>query len=309
MGHRLFTGLDPVSREGLFGWLSQTLRLPAIAWPPVLASVGASEPVRGPGRDEAARMMPTPALPTASTVSARYRTSVARPHEVAAAQRLRHRVFAEKCRGGTDPTSTGVRHDEDEWDDVCDHLIVWDEVSDGAVGTCRVLPPERAMAFGRSYGDDQFELSRHVRLRPWTVAAGRTYVHPDHRAGAVTSHVSAGLLRYVLERGHPYLAGCASVPLTDGGSAAAGVWDTVRARHLAPAAFRVVPHVPFDVEGPGRPRRSDLPPLLRSQLRSGAVVCGRPAHDRSFGTAEFYVLLPLADVAARALRGLGNGRR
>ncbi|WP_347058150.1 GNAT family N-acyltransferase [Blastococcus sp. HT6-30] len=252
--------------------------------------------------------MPASAVPSSSSGSARYRTYVARPHEVAAAQRLRHRVLDAGCGARTDP-ATVPQHDGNEWDDVCDHLVVWDEVSDGVVGTCHLLPPERAMALGRSYGDGQFDLSRHAQLRPWTVAAGRRYVHPEHRSGAVTSHLSAGLLRYVLERGHPYLAGRTSVPLTDGGSTAAAVWDVVRTQHLAPAALRVVPHVPFDVEGVGRPQASALPPLVQDSLRGGGVVCGRPAHDRASGTAEFYVVMPLADVAARAFGGPGNGRR
>ncbi|TYP89544.1 GNAT family N-acetyltransferase [Blastococcus xanthinilyticus] len=251
--------------------------------------------------------MPTPAPPARPPGPARYRTSLARRSEVPAAQRLRASVLAagSAARAGT---ATSARDDLDEWDDLCDHLVVRDEADDEVVGTCQLLPPERTMALARSYGDDRFDLARHARLRPWTVAAGRSYVHPAHRPAAVTSRLSAGVLRYVLERGHPFLAGCACIPLTDGGSTAAGIWDVVRPRHLAPAALRVVPHLPFDVEGRGVPGQPPLPSPLRGCLRSGGVVCGRPAHDRAAGIAEFYVVVPLSAVAARAL-GSAGGRR
>lgn len=42
----------------------------------------------------------------------------------------------------------------------------------------------------------------------------------------------------MLLTGHDWL-GCASGPLADGGVLAAGVWDTVRDRHLAPTHLRV----------------------------------------------------------------------
>ena len=108
----------------------------------------------------------------------------------------------------------------------------------------------------------------------------------------------------MLEGGYRYLGGCASIPLADGGATAAGVWDQVRERHLVPAALRVVPYVPFDTGTPARPARLEMPPLLRAYLRIGAHVCGPPALDADFGTADLYVLLRMVDVAPRLLRRL-----
>ena len=45
-----------------------------------------------------------------------------------------------------------------------------------------------------------------------------------------------------------------------------------------------------------------VPPLLRGYLRLGAKVCGPPAYDPDFGTADFYVLLSLDDTDPRYLR-------
>lgn len=240
----------------------------------------------------------------------RYRTSIATTSsEVHAAQRLRHDVFALECGAGLAPLAARTGRDVDEWDEHCDHLIVRDELTDRVVGTYRLLPPERAARLGRCYGDGEFDLSRHAGLRPGLVEAGRSCVHPDHRNGAVITQLWAGVARYVLAGGYRELGGCASVSVADGGRTAAGVWDLVRSRHLAPAGLWVVPYVPFDVASPARPARLVIPPLLRAYLRIGARVCGRPAHDVEFGTADFYVLLTMAEVDPRFLRHLLGGSR
>nr|WP_208383242.1 GNAT family N-acyltransferase [Modestobacter marinus] len=231
------------------------------------------------------------------------------PDEVADAQRLRWTVFAQERGALLAPPAAGPGRDADEWDALCDHLLVRDQATGEVVGTYRLLPPERAAAAGRSYGDGEFDLSRHAALRPGLVEAGRGCVHPDHRTGTVITALWAGVLRYVLERGATHLAGCASVPLTDGGATVAGVWAAVRTHHLAPAPLRVVPHLPFDVEAPPQPERLVMPPLLRGYLKLGARVCGRPAYDPAFGTADLYVLLAVADIPDRVRGRLLGGDR
>jgi putative hemolysin len=220
--------------------------------------------------------------------------------EVRAAQRLRYHVFAEEMGARLHSPVAGL--DADEFDDYCDHLLVRDETSGEVVGTYRMLPPERAAAAGKLYSDTEFDLSALAALRPALVETGRSCVHPDHRTGAVVGLVWAGIARYMLLSGHSWLAGCASVPLADGGSLAAGVWDVVRRKHLAADEYRVVPRVPWDVDGVDAPARPVVPPLLRGYLRLGAWVCGRPALDADFGVADFFVLLSLANVDQRYLK-------
>lgn len=127
-------------------------------------------------------------------------------------------------------------------------------------------------------------------------------MHPDHRDGAVIGLVWAGIARYMTDRGHAWLAGCCSLPLADGGALAAGAWDRVRTKHLAPEEYRVRPLLPW-VPRPAAPAaRTELPALLRGYLRLGAWVCGEPAHDVDFGVADLYVLLPMNRVDPRYLR-------
>ena len=220
--------------------------------------------------------------------TARYRTSLATTAaDLHAAQRLRQEVL-------------DAGRDADGWAEHCDHLVVRDEVSGQVVATTALLPPDRAAALGRTGGDGRFDLRRHTGLRAHLVEAGQPCVHPGHRTVAVHAQLWAGVARYLCEGGHAYLGGCASVPLADGGSTAAGVWDhLVRYDRLAPAGLWVFPQVPFDVSAPARPERLVVPPVLRGCLDLGARICGRPAHDAVRDVADFYVLLGIADIVTR----------
>ncbi|AXB44528.1 GNAT family N-acetyltransferase [Amycolatopsis albispora] len=220
--------------------------------------------------------------------------------EVVAAQRLRHRVFAEEMGATLHSPQPGL--DIDEFDRFCDHLVVRDDNSGEIVGTYRMLPPERAAEAGRLYSDTEFDLTALAGLRRSLVETGRSCVHPDHRSGAVVSLVWAGIARYMLLSGHRYLAGCASVPLTDGGSYAAGVWDLLRTKHYAADELRVRPLHPWHHEDVDRPARAVLPPLIKGYVRLGAKVCGPPALDADFGVADFLVLLDLQNVDERYLK-------
>ena len=222
------------------------------------------------------------------------------PEAVRAAQRLRHRVFADEPGARLTTDEPGV--DVDRFDAFCDHLIVREERTGEVVGTYRMLPPERARAAGSLYAQREFVIDELAPLRRSLVETGRSCVHPDHRSGAVVGLVWAGIARYMLLTGNRWLTGCASVPLADGGGTAAAVWDRALARHLSPEPFRVRPFVPWDPSGIARPRTLVMPPLLHGYLRLGAWVCGPPAHDEAFGCADFLVLLGLDHMDPRYVR-------
>jgi putative hemolysin len=216
--------------------------------------------------------------------------------EVAAAQRLRHRVFADEL--GATLHSPVPGRDVDEFDRYCDHLIVVDELTGDVVGTYRMLPPGRAP---RRYSAGEFDVSALSGLDADLVETGRSCVDAAHRDGAVINLMWAGIARYLHLTGHRWLAGCASVGLADGGVTAAGVWDLAVRKHLSPPGYRVLPHRPWvPVERPAG--RVAVPPLLRGYLRLGSWICGAPALDPDFGCADFLVLLSLDRVDPRYLR-------
>ncbi|TDC01123.1 GNAT family N-acetyltransferase [Micromonospora fluostatini] len=241
------------------------------------------------------------------------------PTQVAAAQRLRHEVFATELGATLRPDVPGL--DVDDLDAHCDHLIVVQERTGDVVGTYRLLPPGRT---GRRYAESEFDLTPLAPLRDDLVEAGRSCVHPDHRSGAVINLMWAGITRYLHLRGSRWLGGCASVPVDDGGRAVAEVWARAQAGHLAPPALRVRPLRPWYAEpaagvrpGPAPADAAPLaragslvPPLLRGYLRLGAWIGGEPAYDPDFRVADFYVLFTLDRMNPRHLRHfLGGAER
>ncbi|MFE9309035.1 GNAT family N-acetyltransferase [Streptomyces sp. NPDC088353] len=239
---------------------------------------------------------PQPAPPT------RYTVALARDEaDVRAAQRLRYDVFAGEMGALLSTPQPG--YDVDPFDAYCDHLLVRDTTTGQVVGTYRLLPPERAAIAGRLYAEGEFDITALAPIRPGLVEVGRSCVHPDHRDGAVIGLIWAGLARYMVDRGHEWLAGCCSIPLADGGALASATWERVREKNLAPEEHRVRPLLPWipRADLPAAPR-TELPALLRGYLRLGAQVCGAPAHDPDFGVADLYVLLSMRRVSPRYLR-------
>jgi putative hemolysin len=222
--------------------------------------------------------------------------------EIRAAQRLRYEVFAQEMGAHLHSPVDGL--DIDEFDEFCDHLVVRDDCTGATVGTYRMLPPHKAP--GRLYSDGEFDLSALAPLRDVLVETGRSCVHADHRGGAVINLMWTGIARYLHLHGQRWLAGCASVPLFDGGFAASAVWDVVRAKHLAPPLLRARPREKYPLsplpEVGKRELLAAVPPLLRGYLRLGAWIGGEPAYDPDFGVADFFVLLSVDRVDPRYLR-------
>ena len=236
----------------------------------------------------------------------KYGVRLARSHEeVREAQRLRYRVFAEEI-GARLNSPQGI--DEDEFDAYCEHLLVRDEASGEVVGTYRILAPEEAARIGRLYSEREFDLGRLAHLKPLMTEVGRSCIHPAFRNGTVIALLWAGLARYVLRNGYEYLIGCASMGLADGGANAWAVFRKLSRTSLAPAEYRVFPNNPLPLREPAANTRACVPPLLKGYLRVGAYVCGDPAWDADFNTADLLVLLPMSRVDARYARHfLGEG--
>ncbi|WP_422736718.1 GNAT family N-acetyltransferase [Micromonospora sp. WMMD729] len=231
------------------------------------------------------------------------------PTQVAAAQRLRHEVFATELGATLAPGAAGL--DVDPFDAHCDHLIVREDSTGQVVGTYRLLPPGRT---DRRYAESEFDLAALDPLRDDLVETGRSCVHPDHRSGAVINLMWAGLTRYLHLRGSRWLGGCASVPVDDGGRTVAGVWAQAQGRHLAPPPLRVRPLRPWFAEPAAAlapaaepAARVAVPPLLRGYLRLGAWICGEPSYDPDFRCADFYVLFSLDRMNPRYLRHFLGG--
>lgn len=222
------------------------------------------------------------------------------PNVRRAAQALRWQVFAGELGARLPSREPGI--DQDEFDRHCEHLVVRDEESGEVVGTYRLLAPEAAHRAGAYYSETEFDLTRLRHLRSRMVEVGRSCIHSQHRGGAVLALLWAGLARYMATHGYTYLAGCASMGMADGGHAAAAAYERMRAENQAPVEYQVFPRCPLPLAELDATAGGELPPLIRAYLRAGAWICGEPARDPDFNTADFFVLLPLANVAPRYAR-------
>lgn len=220
--------------------------------------------------------------------------------EVREVQRLRYRVFIETMNLSALTNADGL--DQDEFDEYCDHLIVRDAKTLEVVGTYRVLSPHGARRMGKFYSEQEFDLSRLENLRGSIAEAGRACIHPDYRSGGVIMMLWAGLAEYMRKERCEYLMGCASVSLADGGHNAAALYHAFAENNMAPPDYRVTPHLPFPIDAREAGHAPQVPPLLKGYLRSGAWVCGEPAWDPDFHSADFFLLLPLNKLDKRYAR-------
>jgi putative hemolysin len=223
--------------------------------------------------------------------------------EVRAAQRLRWRVFADELGARlSPPPGTPPGLDADAFDGHCEHLLVRTvataDTPSQVVGTYRVLTPAAARMVGRLYTETEFELTALAAARPRLLELGRSCVDPAFRQGGVIMMLWASLAAFMRDNGLDAAIGCASLPMHDGGHAAASLWHRLCTAHLAPEALQVRPRLPL----PLAELRSDLavepPPLVKGYLRCGAMMLGAPAWDPEFNVADLPMMLQLADLPA-----------
>lgn len=230
--------------------------------------------------------------------------------DIAAAQRLRYQVFYEEMTARPSPAMARVRRDFDEFDEICDHMLVIDRhgpAGEHTVATTRLLRSEVAEAHGGFYCAREFDIRSLVRAGAAGVCEiGRSSVHPDYRANAIIQLLWRGLAHYYQTHRISYVIGCASFPGEDPGKhahALAYLFD----QHLAPPERRARAwphlHTPMDCssgEAPSAKRIwARLPPLIKGYLRLGAVVGDGAVVDAQFQTTDVFMAVDLAQAPER----------
>jgi putative hemolysin len=232
-----------------------------------------------------------------STNKSRLYTSIARnASEIAESQRLRFKVFGEEM-GAQIRGPEGL--DVDEFDQFCEHLLVRESETHKVIGSYRILSPQNAKKAGGYYSANEFDLSRISHLFDRTVEVGRACVHQDYRNGGTITMLWGGLAKYMLKNNYEYMIGCGSVSMLDGGHTAASLYAKLKEKHLSPPEYRVFPHNPVPLAALNSQLETEIPPLIKGYLRVGAYICGEPAWDANFNTADMLVMLPLSRINKR----------
>jgi putative hemolysin len=77
--------------------------------------------------------------------------------------------------------------------------------------------------------------------------------------------------------------------------------------HMAPAEYRVFPAArPALSNACANGQPALVPPLIKGYLRVGAWICGEPAWDPDFNTADLLLLLPMSRMNKRYMRHFLN---
>ena len=239
-----------------------------------------------------------PAIAPALPIRRAARLSVelaASAHAVREAQSLRFRVFGEECGATLQGGHQGL--DVDDFDRLCEHLLVREVNSGRVVGCTRLLTDTNARRSGRFYSQGEFDLGPVARLPGRLLEIGRTCIAPDYRQGAAIAVLWSGLASFIQLHGFDYLFGCASIPLGAGDIQAAAIMNRIRRQAMAAPELRVTPRVPLvNSAVPDAVLDAPLPSLLKAYFRLGAKACGEPCRDPDFGVADVLILLRVAEL-------------
>ncbi|MSU90209.1 GNAT family N-acetyltransferase [Rhodobacteraceae bacterium 2CG4] len=232
--------------------------------------------------------------------------------EVAAAQRLRYRVFVEEMGAPAADADHARRLEKDRFDPHFDHLIMIDrqraadDPLDRVVGVYRLLPGERARQAGGFYGASEYDLSPLEAQPRRTLELGRSCVAADYRGSAAMHLMWTALARYVTEREIEILFGVASFHGTDP-EAVAPALSYLHHRHLAPPDLRVraqpegfvamdrLPPAALDARAAVR----QIPNLIKAYLRLGGFVGEGAFVDRDFNTIDVCLLMDTARMVGK----------
>lgn len=234
------------------------------------------------------------------------------PEEIAAAQALRYQIFYEEM--GAQPTLAMRAHhrDFDDYDHVCDHLLVIDHGAGGrpkVVGTYRLLRQEVAERNRGFYSASEYDLApllKAGRANGQLLELGRSCVAPEYRTTATISLLWRGIAAYLSTHGISHLFGCASLHGTNPADHAAEL-SYLYHHHLAPAELRATALVdcPLDRILAGsydvRAAQRALPPLIKGYLRVGAMIGDGAFVDRQFNTVDVFVVMPVEGITRRYL--------
>src|SRR5262249_15940132 len=136
------------------------------------------------------------------------------PEEKADAFRLRFLVFNLELNEGLE-SAYATGYDTDEFDEVCDHLIVEHKPTGKVIATYRMQTGAKAAANLGYYTAREFDFSPFESLRDSLIEVGRAAILKEFRTFEVLNLLWKGIGAYATERGGRYLMGCSSLTSQD----------------------------------------------------------------------------------------------
>ncbi|MDP2329970.1 MAG: GNAT family N-acyltransferase [Reyranella sp.] len=240
--------------------------------------------------------------------------------EIDAAQALRYRVFYDEMQARPSPEAARLRRDFDDFDTVCDHLVVLDrrrgEGPGGIVGTYRLIRQPAAAKIGRFYSAAEYDIAPMINYPGEILETGRSCIEKDARNTATMQMLWRGIALYAFHYNIQVMFGCASLPGTDPAQHTLPL-SYLYHHHLAPPEIRVRAlasrYVKMDTLAPGtydeRKAMARVPPLIKGYLRLGAFVGDGAVIDPEFNTTDVFVIVKTELVTEKYIRHYERGIR
>ncbi|MEM6487289.1 MAG: GNAT family N-acyltransferase [Pseudomonadota bacterium] len=235
--------------------------------------------------------------------------------EVAAAQRLRYRVFVEEMGASVPAEDAACRLERDRYDPYFDHLILIDNECDdaemplGVVGVYRLMRGSAARDGIGFYGDGEYDLGKLYAWHTETLELGRSCVDAAYRGGSGMHLLWTGLSRYVDLHKIGILFGVASFHGDDTAPLAQAL-SFLHHNHLAPPDLRVRAvaerFAPMDILAPEAVDKAEalrqIPALIKGYLRLGGFVGEGAFVDYDFNTVDVCLIMDTGRMVDRYLR-------
>ncbi|GGF35595.1 ornithine-acyl ACP N-acyltransferase [Aliidongia dinghuensis] len=231
--------------------------------------------------------------------------------EIAAAQRLRYKIFYGEMNARPTAEVEAEGRDFDKFDAYCEHLLVLDH-SEGlpegeVIGTYRLLRRTLADRHDGFYTATEFDIAPLVAVPGEIMELGRACVDARFRNRPTMQLLWRGIASYVQFHDVKIMFGCASLPGTDP-AALARPLSYLHYNHLAPAQIRaralpdrfvptdILPSGEVDAEAAvaeldARATIAALPPLIKGYLRLGGFIGDGAVIDPEFQTTDVCIIV------------------
>ena len=190
--------------------------------------------------------------------------------------------------------------DSDEFDELCDHLVVIDKSKsdDYVVGTYRLLYRQNEGFAVNFYSQSEFNITNILNKKSSLLEAGRSCVRKEYRDGRIIKLLWKGLATYIVKSNVEYIFGCASFPSSNHNQFL-GQLSYLHHYHFPSkdlqtnpvdnlkAKFKVISKRKINSEKEFR----SLPPLIKAYLRVGAYVGSGAVIDKNFDTTDVLIIL------------------
>lgn len=229
--------------------------------------------------------------------------------EVLQCFKLRHDVFCRELAGRS--TKTGL--DYDDFDSMCDHLIIVHQPTNKIVGTYRINFSQNP---SKLYTESEFEIQNWVKNQNESfIELGRACIQSEHRRGIVISLLWRGIAEYMKIVNADILLGCSSVKVTDTRSTALVFKYFEINGYLGQEVFS--PHSKYQMKdflfwmmvfakGLNQQQlveaEEKIPSLLKAYIKAGAKVCSYPALDMDFNCIDFMTVLKRSELDQKLVK-------